>query len=359
MHRLSTALSPSRLDEPPRCGVCGNTAGNTPLLAREMMFGHRHPFEYFECARCGCLQIKEIPENLGFYYPPEYFPQPDSFREGYELSPFRRRQRTNHLLGRWNPLGRWWTRRHGRPNVPIFGQPDYFEWLKRCGIKRSSRILDIGCGQGILLSRLKKDGFTDLTGVDPYLDQSVEQKGLRLLKKEIYAVEEQFDLVMLHHTFEHMPEPQRVLECLERLLKPGRFALIRIPVAGCYAHRKYGADWVQLDAPRHLFLHTERSMKILAKKAGLELRDVVYDSDDFQFWASEQYVEDIPLRDPKSRNMDPHNTRFSPQQIADFRAQAARLNAAREGDSACFYLFKPAQAGAVPAAQRFVSPDEK
>lgn len=31
-------------------------------------------FDYFECSNCGCLQIKEIPENIGKYYPDNYCP---------------------------------------------------------------------------------------------------------------------------------------------------------------------------------------------------------------------------------------------------------------------------------------------
>jgi SAM-dependent methyltransferase len=333
-----------------RCSICGNASGNSVLVAREMMFGFRNAFAYFECAACGCLQIAEIPEDLGRYYPPEYFPDPAALPKQTPIPPFLRRQRTAHLLGQPNLFGRWAAKKYGRPTVPIFGAPDYYTWLRRCGVNRSSRILDVGCGRGILLRRLQQDGFTDLTGADPYLEQEVRSPGFRLLKKEIYDLQESFDLVMLHHTFEHMAEPARVFACLASLLRPGRHALIRIPVAGGYAHRKYGANWVQLDAPRHLFLHTPHSIKILAAEAGLELRDTVFDSDGFQFWASEQYVNDIPLRDPRSLNMNPPMRPFSPEQLAAFNDHARRLNATGEGDSACFYLFKP-DAGRAPGTR--------
>jgi SAM-dependent methyltransferase len=348
----AAAAPPARSETGLRCGVCGNTEGNAPMLVREMMFGFRHEFDYFECPSCGCLQIKDIPKNLSFYYPPEYFPKPEALVDHTDLPPFLRRQRTDFLLGRPSFFGRRMVRKYGRPTAPIFGHPDYFVWLQKCGVTRSSHILDVGCGLGILLKRLQKDGFKHLTGVDPYLDQSVEGKGLRLLKQEIYDLQEQFDLIMLHHTFEHMPEPKRVFTALERLLKPGSYALLRIPVAGCYAHRKYGADWAQLDAPRHLFLHTPRSIQILAAGAGLELRHTAFDSDGFQFWASEQYVKDIPLRDPRSLNMNPVHRPFSPEEIAAFDAHAAQLNAAGEGDSACFYLFKPTEKTTPPLRPR-------
>jgi SAM-dependent methyltransferase len=332
----------------PCCAVCGNISGNTRLVAREMMFGYRDEFEYFECAACGCLQIADIPGNLARYYPPEYYPTPGSLPDQRSVPPFLRRQRTAYFLGKPNLLGRWAAKKYGRPTVPIFGNPDYYTWLKRCDVSLASRILDVGCGLGILLTRLQQDGFTDLTGVDPYLDRAVERPGLRLLKQEIHDLHESFDLIMLHHTFEHLAEPKRVFASLNQLLNPGAHALIRIPVAGCFAHRKYGANWVHLDAPRHLFLHSPRSIAILASGAGLELHHTSFDSDGFQFWASEQYVNDIPLRDPRSLNMSPATRPFSDAQLAAFHAHAERLNAAGEGDSACFYLYKPKAAMARP-----------
>ena len=34
-----------------------------------MMFKLKGCFEYFECANCGCLQIKQIPADISKYYP--------------------------------------------------------------------------------------------------------------------------------------------------------------------------------------------------------------------------------------------------------------------------------------------------
>ncbi len=146
---------------------------------------------------------------------------------------------------------------------------------------------------------------------------------------------------MLHHTFEHMDQPHAVMSDFFRLLKPGKTALVRVPLVSSLAFRRYGADWVQLDAPRHLYLHTVDSMKRVAEKAGLETTDVVFDSTAFQFWGSEQYRSGIPLRDPRSYAMDPSKSPFTPADILEFEREAARLNESGEGDQACFYLRKP------------------
>ena len=105
---------------------------------------------------------------------------------------------------------------------------------------------------------------------------------------------------MLHHSLEHMADPLEVFENLYRILKPNRFVLIRTPLASSYAWKKYGVNGVQLDAPRHLFLHTIESMRILAQKVGFEIDDIIFDSTEFQFLGSEQYMRDISLTDERS-----------------------------------------------------------
>src|SRR4030042_3937998 len=55
------------------CQVCGNSEKNQVYVVKEMMYGYRDEFEYFECVQCGCLQIQKIPNNLEKYYPKQYY----------------------------------------------------------------------------------------------------------------------------------------------------------------------------------------------------------------------------------------------------------------------------------------------
>lgn len=96
--------------------------------------------------------------------------------------------------------------------------------------------------------------------------------------------------------------------------------------------------WVQLDAPRHYFLHSIESMRILSNKAGFELCEIIYDSTAFQFLGSEQYLKDIPLKDDRSYGINPHNSIFTDEDIISFTNRADELNCANEGDQATFYL---------------------
>ena len=327
----------------PACSICRNVAGNRSFVAREMMFGLRDEFEYVECADCGCVQLVKVPADMRPYYPDAYFPSAPVTTTASMLKKYLWHQRAHYCLSGKGLVGRLVVEKWGRPTAGIFGTPDYYTWLTRCNVDFNSSILDVGCGLGTLLARLYSDGFSRLTGVDPFIEASLHYApGFVIHKQEMYETHGEFDLVMLHHTLEHMPAPATVLQHIYRMLKPRRYAVIRIPVASSFAHRIYGANWVQLDAPRHLFIHTVDSVRRLAEGAGFTVADVVFDSSEFQFWASEQYVNDIPLKDDRSYAVNPPQSIFKEQQIREFRTRAIELNARGEGDSACFYLYKAA-----------------
>jgi hypothetical protein len=56
------------------CRICGQSSkSNTEYSVKEMMFGFRDEFTYFECANCGCLQILKIPTDISKYYPSKYY----------------------------------------------------------------------------------------------------------------------------------------------------------------------------------------------------------------------------------------------------------------------------------------------
>ena len=57
-----------------KCPICDNDKENKSFFIKEMQQGLREEFEYIECSNCGCLFIKEIPENISKYYDINYAP---------------------------------------------------------------------------------------------------------------------------------------------------------------------------------------------------------------------------------------------------------------------------------------------
>lgn len=309
------------------CRICGNAENNAVHHAQEMMFGTRDTFDYIECGGCGCLQIAEIPPDLSKYYPDNYYSfRPKAcVREGRAARAFRR-ARTDYALTGAGILGRC--------AAALTGVPYYLEWFRTAGLGREARVLDVGCGAGDLLLELAKQGFTRLEGADPFIEGDIAYpNGVRIHKQTLDVMAGEYDLVMMNHSIEHMPDQPSVFADLSRLVRPGGWALVRTPVAGCYAWRTYGVHWVALDAPRHLFIHTPKSIAMLAEDAGFALEHTIYDSNVLQFTASEMIRRDIPWKSSgRSHEF------ISPEQRAEFRRKTVELNAAGDGDAACFFF---------------------
>jgi len=317
-----------------QCKICDNISGNKEYFPREMYFGWENIFEYFECANCGTLQIKDIPQDIHKYYPKNYYSYNDiiTLKENI-LKKFLRHQRTKHHLIRQNIIGMLVSN--------FFGAPNYLRWAKIVKLKKENRVLDIGCGVGSLLICMEKDGFNNLTGLDLFIENEINyENGVKILKKPVYELKEKYDFIMLNHSFEHMSDPILILKHLNQIITDTGTILIRIPVASSFAWEKYGNNWVSLDAPRHFFLHTVEGMKIIAKKSGLDLFKIEYDSTEWQFWGSELYLKNIALVNGMDAGLQPKREYFTKKQIYDFQQQAIKLNNENNGDTACFYLKK-------------------
>jgi len=310
-----------------RCRICGTEGRHRTLEAREMMFGMLDAFEYFQCGACECLQITTVPADLSRYYPDNYYSKEAPLPERA-------------------PWPRDWVRRAGSAlrlraaNPGRHKRREIFDWLRTARVGYRSAILDVGCGRGRLLHDLWLDGFRDLTGADPFIDAPLAyDNGIRVRKATLEQVQGSYDLIMMHHSFEHVPEPLAVLRAAAERLRPGGCVLIRVPLASSHAFRTYGASWFQLDAPRHLYLHTPRSLHHLALHAGLSIGKVIYDSKASQFWGSEQYLRGIWHRAPTSHGENPDASVFTAAQIRHCERQSRRLNAEQDGDAAAFFLW--------------------
>ncbi|WP_404827007.1 class I SAM-dependent methyltransferase [Ferribacterium limneticum] len=182
-------------------------------------------------------------------------------------------------------------------------------------------------------------GFSYLEGVDPYVASDIDYaNGVSVRKGEIDSVAGGYDLVMMHHSLEHVPDPVSTLTAIAKITNPQGCVLIRVPVVDCEAWDIYQENWVQLDAPRHLHLFSRKSIEALAKRCGFVVENVIYDSHAMQFWASEQYRKGISLRDPRSVMTDAKSSIFSKAEIRTFGKRATLLNKSNRGDQACFFL---------------------
>jgi len=309
------------------CRVCGG-----PVVfaysAREMMIGTRDRFDYFDCQDCRCLQIGAIPTNLDRYYVGPYYTKNlrmDVGEPGERGGRFRLRRRLTRIrLGEGDIARALSGRRYGR-----------FEWFRRTRTGLLDEILDVGCGSGRLLHHLYAEGFERLTGIDLHIETSSEEGVCpRFERVSLEDHRGRYHLVMAHHSFEHMTNPVRAFAAFGNLVEEGGYLVLRLPLADRWARREYGADWVQLDAPRHLHLHTRRSIEILAARSGFRIAHVFDDSGPFQIWGSELYRRDIALADAGRGG----RAVLGLSERLAARSLARKLSRSGIGDQACFYL---------------------
>lgn len=302
-----------------------------------MMLGIGDEHQYFECTDCGCLQIDTIPDNIADYYPKDYY--------SYTTKPIQTnwKQTLIHARNVYSVTGKSIM---GKLAHILFPETK-LSTLRYLQLANDAYIMDVGCGAGNLLQTLKSIGYHNLLGIDPYNDEHIQyESGLVIKKQLLEALAEQheqhqhWDLIMFHHSFEHIADQHGTLESIHQLLKPNGCCLIRIPTVSSYAWQHYQLDWVQLDAPRHFFLHSVNSMKQLAEQHGFHIEQVAYDSNALQFWGSEQYQQGIALNDARSYAESPENSLFTTKQIKQFEHRAKELNAHQQGDQAAFYLRK-------------------
>jgi SAM-dependent methyltransferase len=305
------------------------------------MFGSREKFGYAECATCGTLFIEEIPEDLSPYYETESY---YSFED-----PVTRMGRPGvaqavALVGRGALFGPQRLVSAAAARVPVREVRtlvSILEAVRLSGLSKGkdSRVLDVGAGSGTLVYALGRAGLRHVIGIDPFAggDRSLPGGG-QLLRRDLSEMTGEFDLVMLHHSLEHVPEPRETLTLASGLLAPGGRILVRMPTVSSEAFETYGSAWIGCDAPRHLTVFSREGMATLCRELGLRLEHVVDDSNESQFWASEQYVAGVPLTSENSHFVNPKRSMFSRHQIRSWQHRAAALNRTSRGDQAAWIL---------------------
>ena len=175
------------------------------------------PFKLVECRGCGLLRLDPQPPRaaLARYYPEQYWVSGDT-RRGL-AGVYRRLVLRDHL-------------RFIR------------EAIRRLGIPRA-RVLDIGCGAGDILASLRQDH--EAMGMD--VSASALRSAAEVGVAGVLADYRQppfaggvFDVVMMFHTLEHVPDPDAAIRAAGVLLRPEGKLIIQVPNADSwqFADRK-------------------------------------------------------------------------------------------------------------------------
>ncbi len=157
---------------------------------------------------------------------------------------------------------RWWD--VDGPQKPLHAlNPVRLQYVAQRAPLRGARVLDIGCGGGLLSEALAREG-AEVTAIDlaPELVKVARLHSLesgvsvdyRLQAAEDLAAEQpgSFDVVTCMEMLEHVPDPGAIIAACHRLLKPGGQLFLstvnRTPAA--FAVAIVGAEYVARLLPK-------------------------------------------------------------------------------------------------------------
>lgn len=160
------------------------------------------------------------------------------------------------------------------------GLNDEMDYLRYMTLKNepAGMLLDVGCGAGRLLNRMKKRGW-EVEGVDfdPQATSRVSARyGIATHTGDLAACAlpgESFDAVTMSQTIEHLHDPRLTLEECMRVLKPGGLLIMTTPNANSIAAAEFGPFWRGWEPPRHLHMFSVASLKQFSQRAGFEIME--------------------------------------------------------------------------------------
>ncbi len=154
----------------------------------------------------------------------------------------------------------------------------------------NGKILDLGCGNGDFLLEMKYLNW-NVTGieVDDTAAEEGRQVGLNIitgtLEKGTFE-DDRFDVIYTNNVIEHLPNPIEILVTCYKILKPGGFLIIKTCNNESFAHILFKENYRGLEIPRHYFVYSPSSIKILAKKTGFVTKSVTTSFNEYIWFSS-------------------------------------------------------------------------
>lgn len=223
------------------CTICGGAPGRLLVRSTDRPSGQR--FEVRECECCAAAFTAPRPADVAPYYEEGYY----AFHS-VRLTALERTRLAMIVRCAYRPIAR-------RP---------------------AGRMLDVGCGAGRLAGAFRRLGW-EVAGIEPSVSgaDAARATGMEVHTGTLDDVlpwsDDSFDAVIFNHALEHVHDPTATLRRASALASPGALIGVTVPNFASWQRTLFGANWFQLDVPRHLTHFTHQSLAATAHRAGLHV----------------------------------------------------------------------------------------
>jgi len=126
-----------------------------------------------------------------------------------------------------------------------------FRGVKELEDIRRMRVLDYGCGTGVVTAALSNSSCFD---VSPYAFKFLECKGRKVFGKSSEIPQAAFDVLVCSHSLEHYTNPLEMLIGFKNYLRPNGFLVLVLPI-----ERNFKPT-ISSDGDQHLYGWTFQSI---------------------------------------------------------------------------------------------------
>lgn len=244
---IKTGFSPAQADLKINCTGCGSADSHLMYAAGDYEYGLPGQFYVSRCQSCGLISQNPRPpfSQILHYYTEEYEP--------YSAVGSKIMQAARYLL-------------LVRPRLR-----KYQALFKN--LTGPINVLDVGCGSGDLLNELSFDQKFDCVGIEPVENAAdiAREKGIKVITGLVENHDfqgEQFDLIIMNHVLEHLPNPEEVIGKVYELLRPGGYLIGELPCSEAVERHIFGRYWGMYHLPRHLTFFSRRLLGRFLERFG-------------------------------------------------------------------------------------------
>lgn len=224
------SISPSDALKDQTCILCGCSGGSSEIaqIRSNVRKFREQRFQVWRCPDCQSLHCEKV-DDLESYYKDYVF----------RCAP------SGYFFNQWFRI--------------------LLKRLVRSGLRPEDSLLDYGCGSGLLLEYLKRHGYRNCHGYDPYVERYRDESVLN----------QTYDVILSFDVIEHVESPQVLVTSLKKLIKSDGWLCIFTPRADGIDLERSEEFINALHMPYHLHILSEDALIRMFAQKGFKF-DCIY-----------------------------------------------------------------------------------